>query len=342
MHDKSIRTYCILAVLAFAIVPVFIASLSTGSAGNGFLKVFRILAGIGERDSTLANVVMELRLPRAVAAFSGGAAIALSGLLLQVLFRNSIVGPDILGISSGSSLTAGLVILAGYSFGFGLSPAYYYVSGFVGSVCVLLVILGISRNVKSITSVLIIGMMVGQLCDAAIKVLTTFSESENIYLFHMWSMGTFAAFNKNNYLLFLVIIVPVMLWAFLFAKHLNPMLLGEKYARSMGVVVKLISVVIIVVESIMVAAVSAVAGPVSFVGLVVPHVMRMALRTSDNRILIPAVILAGALLTGLCDLLARVLLSPYEIPIKAVTSVIGIPVVVFLMFGKKTAYSGEV
>ena len=205
----------------------------------------------------------------------------------------------------------------------------------LGAMLVMIIVVLVSRRVRSVTTLLIIGLMLGYVCSAATSVLTMLSSAEKLAKYTARTMGSFSGFTWEQAGILLAVSIPFLFIAFLMSKPLNTMLLGEKYASSMGVSVKGFRVAIVIVSSVLTAVVTAFSGAVSFVGLAVPHIVRILFRTGDNRIVIPACCLYGAVMTGLCDLAARLLLSPAELPLGAVTAVIGAPIAVYLLTSKK-------
>ncbi|UWG98468.1 iron ABC transporter permease [Dehalobacter sp. DCM] len=330
--QKHLLFIIILALLATI---VFLFNVSVGSVNISLDHVVKILTGQETGSSTDASIVMNIRLPRALATLAGGACLAVAGLLLQIFFRNPIVEPYVLGISSGASLFVGLVFLGGYSFGVKeITPMFLFAGAFLGAMVVMLVVVFAAKKVKNITTLLIIGLMAGFVCSAMTSMLTAFADKENIHVFMMWTLGSFSGFSWMQVKCLYLISIPFLLLSLLICKPLNAMLFGEKYALSMGLNIKRFRMLVILISSVLTAVITAFAGPVSFVGLAVPHMVRISFGTSDNRILLPGVILAGALMTGICDLGARMLLAPTELPLSAITSLIGAPIVVYLLLRK--------
>jgi len=211
------------------------------------------------------------------------------------------------------------------------SPFYMFFGAFWGALIVTAVVLIFAYKVRSPVTLLVIGLMIGYLCSAATGFLTTFAENEAVKGFMIWSMGSFAGFTWDQVKLLIILGLPVLLLALLVSKPLNAFMLGEDYAKSMGVNIKLFRIFIILVSSLLTAVVTAFAGPVAFIGMSVPHIARLSLRSSDSRILVPATILLGGIITALCDLAARTLLAPTELTISTVTSFFGVPIVIWLL-----------
>jgi iron complex transport system permease protein len=252
--------------------------------------------------------------------------------LLQTFFANPIVDSYVLGVSSGSTLVVGFVMLGGYAFGFRrLSPAALVSGAFLGAVLVMAVILFAARRVKSIVTLLIIGLMCGYLCSAGTGILSAFAEKEQIARFSIWAMGNFSGITWPQLRVLYAFTLPLAAAAFLLGKPLNALNMGENYAISMGINVRRMRGLIILISSLLTASVTAFAGPVSFIGLAVPHICRVLFRTQDARILTPGVALGGALMASLCDFVARTVVSPVELPLGSVTALAGAPLVVWLL-----------
>lgn len=333
---KYSRRAMFLLIFAVALCFTFIVNIALGSVPISFGEVLKILFGSSEVEAVNRSIVYNIRLPRTLATVIGGAALAVSGVLLQVFFNNPIVEPYVLGISSGSSLFVGLVILGGVRFGMkGIPPMGMIAGAFIGAMLVMITVIWASRRVKSITTLLIIGIMAGFICSAITSMLSAFADKERLAGFYMWTMGSFAGITWEQVKLLYIIGIPFLVVALLMSKSLNAMLMGEKYAQSMGVGIKRFRMITVLIAGVLTALVTAFAGPVSFVGLAVPHIVRMVFKTTDNRIILPAVCLCGALMTGLCDLGTRLLLAPVELPLSCMTSIIGAPLVVFLLLRQK-------
>ena len=337
MDVKTKRTRCaaLFIVGIVLLVITFILNIGLGSVQIGLDEIIAALSK-GDVSKAHASIIMNIRLPRTLAAMMSGACLAAAGLLLQIFFSNPIVEPYILGISSGANLFVGIVVLGGFTFGFAsVSSTGMFIGSFIGAMVVMTAVIFASQKVRSITTLLIVGLMFGYVCSAATSVLTALADRDKIAHFTMWTMGSFAGFKWADVRLLCIVAVPFLIAAFLMSKPLNAMLLGEGYARSMGVAIKPFRFLMVLVSSVLTAVVTAFAGPVSFIGLAVPHIVRISYKTSDNRVVIPAACIYGGVMAGLCDLIARVILSPAELPVGAVTSIIGAPLVVFLLVRRK-------
>ncbi|MDR1085992.1 MAG: iron ABC transporter permease [Deltaproteobacteria bacterium] len=283
-------------------------------------------------NSDLSFIIWKIRLPRTLATVMGGAYLAASGLLLQVYFRNPIVGPFILGISSGATLMVSLVMLT--SLGLQLTyitPFLTTIAGCLGAYGVMILVVAIAAKVRQGATLLIVGLMMGYLCGAVTSILTALAEKEKIKGFILWGMGSFSGFKWIEIGIMAFLGGGLVLAIFLLSKPLNAFLLGEDYAASMGVNIRRFRLFILMAASALAGLVTAMAGPVAFIGLAVPHMARLSFGTSDNRVLVPGACLMGAAVTSLCDLIARMWLNPVELPISAITAFFGAPIVIGLL-----------
>lgn len=287
-------------------------------------------------SSTKGFIIWKIRIPRAIAAALGGAYLAVAGLLLQVFFRNPIVGPFILGISSGATLFVSIVMLTSLTLGLTvLNPFMCTLAAFAGAYGTMLIVLSIATRVKNGVTLLIVGLMMGYLCHAVTSVLVAFAEKEKIKGFVLWQLGSFSGFKWSEIEIMLIGGGAILLLVYFLAKPLNAFLLGEDYAASMGVNIKLFRMLILLSACALAGMVTSVAGPVAFVGLAVPHMVRLVFATSNNKILIPGCILMGAAIISLCDFIARMIFSPVELPISAITAFFGAPVVISLLLKRR-------
>ncbi|BDR72514.1 iron ABC transporter permease [Clostridium tetani] len=331
-HVFLLMFLLILSFFAFAFCVGF------GSVKISLKEVIQIIFNRELSNSTNKDIIMDIRLPRAIATLVGGAALALSGLLLQIFFKNPIVEPYILGISSGATLFVALVMLGGFSLGFENPSPYVLVFGaFLGSLLVMMLVVVFAIRVKYIITLLIIGIMVGYICSAVTNILTAFADKEQLYGFIMWTKGSFSGFTWNNVGVLTSVGIPILIASFFTVKPLNAFLMGEEYAKSMGVNIKKFRLIIILIASILTAVVTAFTGPIAFIGLAVPHISRLIFKTSDNRVLIPGTVILGAIVTAFCDLICRTLFAPIELPISAITSFIGAPIVIYLILKRRAS-----
>lgn len=331
-HVFLLMFLLILSFFAFAFCVGF------GSVKISLKEVIQIIFNRELSNSTNKDIIMDIRLSRAIATLVGGAALALSGLLLQIFFKNPIVEPYILGISSGATLFVALVMLGGFSLGFENPSPYVLIFGaFLGSLLVMMLVVVFAIRVKNIITLLIIGIMVGYICSAVTNILTAFADKEQLYGFIMWTKGSFSGFTWNNVGVLTSVGIPILIASFFTVKPLNAFLMGEEYAKSMGVNIKKFRLIIILIASILTAVVTAFTGPIAFIGLAVPHISRLIFKTSDNRVLIPGTVILGAIVTAFCDLICRTLFAPIELPISAITSFIGAPIVIYLILKRRAS-----
>jgi iron complex transport system permease protein len=331
------RFTLVLGLFAVGVCLFFLLNIVLGSVTIPFGDTIKVIFGSAGSDEAYSAIISDIRLPRALGAVLGGAALAVSGLLLQVFFRNPIVGPFVLGISSGASFTVALAMMGSYLLGATVvSSMTLSAAAFVGALLVMGVVLMVASKVRDIITLLVIGLMTGYVASALSSFLVAFAQSENVYRFVIWTMGSFSGFRWEEVRLLGIAGLVLLVASYLLAKPLNAFLLGEDYARSMGVNIKRFRYMVVFLSCALAAIVTAFAGPVAFIGLAVPHLARLSLGTSDNRILIPASILAGAMITSLCDLLARMLFAPVELPVSATTAIFGAPMVIFFLIKGKT------
>jgi iron complex transport system permease protein len=284
-------------------------------------------------------IIQDYRLPKAITAIMTGSGLAVAGLLMQTLFRNPLAGPFVLGISSGASLGVALFILGGTAFGISSTMAFgkwgLIIASSTGSFLVFLVVLGVASRVRDTMALLIIGLMVGSLTSAVVSVLSYFSKAEELQQYIFWSFGSLGDVSWSSIRLLLYCFVAGLILAITQLKELNALLLGDTYAKTLGVNYTRSRFVIIIATSLLAGSITAFAGPIAFIGLAVPHLIRQIIPTSNHRILFPAVLLGGAILMLICDTIAQVPLSEYTLPIIAVTALVGAPVVIWLLVRKK-------
>jgi iron complex transport system permease protein len=295
-----------------------------------FGEVVDILSGKGTTGPNRV-IVLESRLPRTISSLLGGIALALSGWMMQTLFRNPLAGPSILGITSGASLGVAVVVLSGSLFGFNLSSTFGSIGiaggAIIGSTSILLIMLLAAGRMKDQITLLIIGIMVGHFTGAIESILQYKTSESALRTFVIWGMGTFADTNYLEIIIISIITALAIVPIYTQKQALNIMLLGDDYAQSMGIQVKKMRLVLIVVSGLLAGVVTAFCGPIAFIGLVVPHIARMLLRTADHRKLFIPIILLGALIGLSCDFISRIA----EIPLNAITSALGAPVVIWIL-----------
>lgn len=319
---------------------LFILNLLFGSVHIPYDQVFAILWGNGEAGDPSTFIVLQSRLPEAITATLAGAALTVAGLLLQTAFRNPLAGPSILGITSGASLGVALVMLlfggtlsaAGFTWG---GYAAIITGAFLGSILIMGILLLLSMTLKNNLMLLIAGIMVGYLASSVITLLNYMSTAEGIQGYTMWGMGTFSNVANADIPVFSISIIIGLLLSVLLVKPLNVILLGDNYARNLGVSMMTVRNLLLVATGILTSIVTAYCGPVSFIGLAVPHIARMIFHTSDHRIIIPGCMLAGAIVGLLCNLIS-VIPENIMLPLNAVTPLIGVPVILYVIIKKRT------
>ncbi|MDR2351759.1 MAG: iron ABC transporter permease [Deltaproteobacteria bacterium] len=331
MANKSSRRIMVFYLLGFLVLLLFFLNLIIGSIDYPLRDIFHVLLNPSE-TSNLGIIFWKIRMPRTLACIMGGAYLAASGLLLQVYFRNPIVGPFILGISSGATLMVSLVMLTALGLKLTyVTPFLTTIAGMIGAYGVMVIVVAIAARVKSGATLLIVGLMMGYVCSAVTSILTALAEKEKIKGFVLWGMGSFSGFKLIEIKILFVVGGLLILAVYLLSKPLNAFLLGEDYASSMGVSIRRFRLFILLSASALAGLVTSMAGPVAFIGLAVPHMARLSFGTSDNRILVPGACLMGAIVTSLCDMIARMWLSPVELPISAITAFFGAPIVIGLL-----------
>lgn len=340
MTRNKINISILITIILLGIL-LFFLNLFVGSVTIPFADLFKVFFG-EETNSTISTIVFDYRLPQAVTALFAGAALSVAGLLMQTLFRNPLADPSMLGISSGAGLGVAITILFTGILGgnalssFGLwSNIGVSIAAFLGATLVLLLILGFSSRVRNMTTLIIIGLMVSYLAGSLTDIMKFFSMKEDIHAFVIWGMGSFSAVG-NTKLAFFSISIIIGLFASLFmSKNLNIMLLGDLYAENLGLNVKRNNLFVILVSGYLTAIVTAYCGPIAFLGLAIPHLTRFIFKTSDHRILVPAVMLIGMIVSLLCNLVARMPGFEGNLPINAVTAFIGAPIVIWVILRKR-------
>lgn len=324
----------IFALLALAAFSMMVVNVCSGTIPLSISEVWSLITS--PNGSTESLIVWKIRLPRALAGVLCGGFLAVSGLLLQVYFRNPVVGPFILGISSGATLMVSLVMLTTLTMQLSImTPFITTLAAIVGAYGVMIIVVAIASKVKSGITLLIVGLMMGYLCHAVTSVLTALAEKEQVKGFVLWQLGSFSGFKWDEIYLLMIVGGLLMVGVFLLSKPLNAILLGEEYGLSMGINIRRFRMLILLCACALAGMITAMAGPVAFIGLAIPHMARMVFSTSDNRILIPATLLMGALVASGCDFIARSLLSPVELPLSAITAFFGAPIVISLLMKKK-------
>lgn len=331
-----------LVALLVAIALLLALNLMLGSVWIPVDEVCNILLGSGSDNLIWINIVLKSRLPQSLTAIMAGAGLAVSGLLMQTVFRNPLAGPSVLGISSGASMGVAFVLLLSGTIG-GVALSKLGVIGEVtvtlaaiaGSLVIMAVIAYVSHKVYGNVTLLIIGVMIGYIANAVIGVLKFFSVEEDIRAYVIWGLGSFARVSGNQTTVFILLMLILLPLSFLLTKTCNLLLLGDSYARNLGLDIKRARLTVICVAGVIVAVVTAYCGPIVFLGLAVPHLCRGIFRTSNHAVLLPGCILTGGALALLCNLIARLPGFEGALPVNSVTALVGAPVVMWVLFNKR-------
>lgn len=328
------RYATVFVILILAFLAIIVLNVNTGTTNISVGKIFRIIF-LRDGDSTEYNVIWKIRLPRILMASMLGGALALSGFLLQTFFKNPIAGPFMLGISSGAKMMVALAMIYFLEIFHEISSYTLILAAFIGSLMATGFILLVSRRIQHMATLLVAGIMIGYICSAITDFVVTFAEDSDIVNLRGWSLGSFSGMNWGNVQIAAVLVLVTVILTFLLSKPIGAYQLGESYAQSMGVNIKIFRVALILLSSILSATVTAFAGPISFVGIAVPFLVKHSLNTSKPIVVIPATFLGGAVFCMMCDLIARTAFAPLELNISTVTSIFGAPVVIFMMLTKR-------
>jgi iron complex transport system permease protein len=326
-------------LLILVLIISFFTNISLGSVTIPLKEIFYSLIDTSTNESW-QYIIQNYRLPKAFTAILVGSGLGISGLLMQTLFRNPLAGPFVLGISSGASLGVALVILGGGVFGgvfttLLISKWSIVIAASLGSFLVLLAVLIVSSRVRDTMAILIIGLMFGSITSAVVSVLSYFSSAEQLQQYIFWGFGSLGNLSWNELFIFFIIYSFGILLSTISIKGLNTLLLGENYAKSLGLNLKQSRLIIIIATSLLAGTITAFAGPIAFIGLAIPHITRQIFNTSNHKTLLPAVFLIGAIVMLFCDSIAQLPTSDYTLPINAITSLIGAPVVIWLLVRKR-------
>ena len=330
------RNVCIILLLVAGIIVLFAMSLIVGSVRIPLADVCDILFDKFEGKESWKYIVMDNRLPQALTAMLCGASLAVCGLMLQTAFRNPLAGPDVFGISSGAGLGVAIVMLF---LGGSVSTTMFTVSGFlailtsafIGAIVVTMIILFLSTMVRNSVLLLIVGLMVGYVSSSAVALLNFFASEEGVKSYMVWGMGNFGGVSMNHMLLFALLCLVGIIASIFLIKPLNIMLLGTQYAESLGINIRQIRNLLLVTVGLLTAVTTAFCGPVSFLGLAIPHMTRLLLHTENHQILLPCTILCGAVIALLCNLICYLPGDGGIIPLNAVTPLLGAPIIIYVI-----------
>lgn len=334
------RNVCIILLLVVGIIVLFAMSLIVGSVRIPLADVCDILFDKFDGKESWKYIVMENRLPQALTAMLCGASLAVCGLMLQTAFRNPLAGPDVFGISSGAGLGVAIVMLF---LGGSVSTTLFTVSGFlailtsafIGAIVVTMIILFLSTMVRNSVLLLIVGLMVGYVSSSAVALLNFFASEEGVKSYMIWGMGNFGGVSMNHMLLFALLCLVGIIASIFLIKPLNIMLLGTQYAESLGINIRQIRNLLLVTVGLLTAVTTAFCGPISFIGLAIPHISRLLFHTDNHQILLPGTVLTGAVIALFCNLICYLPGELGIIPLNAVTPLIGAPVIIYVIIKRR-------
>ena len=332
--NRASRVWIGFVLLIVLFIGLLVWNINAGSVRLSVSEILHIIFG-GITDDTASRVIWSIRLPRIMAAMILGGSLSVSGFLLQTFFHNPIAGPFVLGISSGAKLTVSLCMIFLLGKGMVSASGTLILAAFIGAMICMGFVLLLSRKIKRMSLLVVCGVMIGYICSALTDFLVTFADDSNIVNLHNWSMGSFSGMNWENVGTMAIFCGSALALSFLLSKPISAYQLGEVYAQNMGVNLKLFRIALILLSSILSACVTAFAGPVSFVGIAVPHLMKSLFGTAKPLIIIPACFLGGGVFCLFCDLIARCAFAPTEVSISSVTAIFGAPVVIYMMVRRK-------
>ena len=313
---------------------LFLLNISLGSVKIPLHQILESLLGQSEQN-IWNDIIWQFRFPKAITCVVAGASLATGGLLMQTLFRNPLAGPDVLGLSAGASLLVSLMILSGNAIVLFSGPWAISMAASAGSAAVFLLVIGVAQRLRDNVSLLIVGLMIAAVTQSIVSVLQFVSKAEDLQTFMIWTLGSVGGTSWQEIEVMSLIFIIGAIISIASIKSLNALLLGDNYAQSVDINLKRSRFLIVLATSLMTGVVTAFCGPIAFVGLAVPHIIRLIIKTSNHKILIPAVMIGGAILILLCDMLAQLPGSTQILPLNAVTSVIGAPVVIWMILHSK-------
>ena len=327
------RTTILFVLLALLCAVLFVVDVAVGSISIPFSDVVNVLLGKGSTE--MRSIVLDIRLVRALTAILAGAALSVSGLQMQVLFRNPLAGPYVLGVSAGASLGVALFLLGAPLLGVAISPALQSIgtagAAWIGSAVVLLLVVALSRRIKDIMVMLILGIMLSSGVGAVVEILQYFSNEASLKSYVVWTMGSLGDVTSGQLALLAPIVVVGLAMAVATIKPMNMLLAGERYAASMGLNISRTRTIVLTATTLLAGTVTAFCGPIGFVGIAVPHIARMVFRSADHRVLLPGTILAGVVMLLVGDIVAKY----FALPINTITALMGIPIVIYIVARKR-------
>lgn len=328
------RYIAVFAVLAAAFCVIIVVNINSGNVSIPLSRILNILF-TKTGDAKEVDIIWRIRLPRILMAAMLGGALSLSGFLLQTFFENPIAGPFVLGISSGAKMVVAFTMIYSLTLGYTMSSYTMIFAAFLGSLMSIGFILLVARRVKNMAALLVAGIMIGYICSAVTDFIVTFADDSDIVNLRGWSLGSFSGMSWSNVYITAVVVGVTLFLTFLCSKPIGAYQLGEAYAQSIGVNIKFFRIALIMLSSIFAATVTAFAGPISFVGIAVPFLIKGALGTSKPLVVIPATFVGGGVFCMFCDLIARLAFAPLELNISTVTSIFGAPVVIYMMINRR-------
>lgn len=327
-HNRTLRVITAFLLLTAGIILFLILNVCIGTVS---IPLKDILSSIRGQEVLNARILWDIRMPRTLAALILGGALALAGYLLQTFFHNPIAGPFVLGISSGAKMMVALFMVFFMGRSIKVTSFTMILAAFLGAMICMGFVLLMARRVNRMSMLVVSGVMIGYICSAITEFVVTFAEDAEIVNLHNWSRGSFSGMNWNQVRVMSVVVFLTCICIFLLAKPLSAYQMGEGYAQNMGVNVRLLRIALVVLSSVLSACIVAFAGPISFVGIAVPHLVKQLLGTTKSILMIPACFLGGGVFCLFCDLLARMVLAPTELSISTVTAIFGVPVVLWVM-----------
>ncbi|MGX8703772.1 MAG: FecCD family ABC transporter permease [bacterium] len=337
MHQQThLRPVLGFAGLSAALLTLIFWNIGAGSVHLPLGEIWKTLI---YRQGEHLTIILDMRLPRILAVLLLGGALSLSGFLLQTFFSNPIAGPFILGVSSGAKLVLSLTLIGFLSHGIAVGSFALILAAFLGAMLSMGFVLAVSVKAKQMSVLIIAGVMIGYICSAITDFVVTFADDANIINLHHWSLGSFSGMSWENVGVMTAVVIPALLLTFLLSKPISAYQLGEVYAQNMGVNIRRFRIALILLSSVLAACVTAFAGPISFVGVAVPHLVRSIFKTEKPLFMVPACFLGGAVFCLFCDLIARTAFSPTELSISSVTAIFGAPVVIFVMLRRQKTMS---
>ena len=330
MKKRLVFSFVLLVCLLLFFIVLSITAGSVDISGEDLIKIF---SGTSDNE-TAAAIVLKIRVPRTLAAAILGGALALSGYMLQTYFHNPIAGPFVLGISSGARLAVALALIVSAGGVLKINSAVMVISAFAGALLSMLAVLLMSSKIKSMSLLIVCGVMIGYICTAITDIIVKFADDSDVVNLHDWAVGTFSGMKNDELAVCAAVVFAALIAVFMLSKPINAYRIGEAYAVDMGVNVRAVRIAMIVLSSLLSGCVAAFAGPVSFVGIAVPFLMKMLLGTAKPIVMIPACFLGGGVFCIISDIIARTVIAPSELGISTVTAVFGAPVVLIIMLRK--------